>query len=153
MVTACRCPFTLMGTDAHHPMWQNLDTSRRRHLRVRHGIYYKSLQRSTLFALWWIFVSPGSLFSNRTGGANNSSGRWSTQFVAGQSYSDSSSASQDHGAECDGRQQLRPAAFHSAVGHINYGVGLELGADIKIPGACEVNLPIDVSSSAVRTYT
>lgn len=93
-------------------------------------------------------MSPGSLFSDQTGA--NSSGPWATQFVAGQSYSDSSSASQDHGAECDGHQQLRPAAFHSAVGHINYGVGLELGADIKIPGACEVNLPIDVSPSRVR---
>lgn len=137
-----------MGTGTHHPMRQGPENPRRRH-RVRHGVSYKYLQRSTLLALWWIFVSPGSLLSDPT--KANSSGPWPTLFVAGQRYSDSSTASEDHGAECDGHQQLRPAVFHSAVGHINYGVGLELGADIKIPGACEVNLPIDVSSST-STY-
>lgn len=143
------------AADAHHPMRQRPEhpLHHRRH-RVRHGMLdYKLLHRCTLLAIWWIFVSPDRLFLGRTGGANSSGGRpWPTHFVAGQSYSDSSSSSvssQNHGggdAECDGHQQLRPAAFHSAVGHINYGVGLELGADIKIPGACEVNLPIDVST-------
>lgn len=47
-------------------------------------------------------------------------------------------------SSCDGRQHPRPAAIYSAVGHIDRGVGLELKADINIPGACEVNLPIQV---------
>lgn len=54
-------------------------------------------------------------------------------------------ASEYYSASCDGRQQPRPAAIYSAVGHFNYGVGLDLQADISIPGACEVNFPIDVS--------
>lgn len=45
---------------------------------------------------------------------------------------------------CNGRHYARPAAVHTAVGHVNYGVGLGLKADISIPGACEINLPIQV---------
>lgn len=66
---------------------------------------------------------------------------WSTPFVAAQS----TEASEDYSTTCDGSQQPRPGAIYSAVGHLNYGVGLDLKADISIPGACEVNLPIEVS--------
>ena len=103
-------------------------------------------------------MSPESSSLFRSGGASSSSsssssssrsdsGPWTILFVAGQS--DSSDSSE----QCDGHQQLRPGAFHSAVGHLNYGVGLELGADIKIPGACEVNLPIDVSTVSLTSDT
>lgn len=49
-----------------------------------------------------------------------------------------------HTAICDGRLEPLPGAVYSAVGHVNYGVGVNLRADIGIWGGCEVNLPIEV---------
>lgn len=63
---------------------------------------------------------------------------------AAQTAADEQKTSMSSGAICNGLHYPRPAAVHKAVGHVNYGVGLELKADISIPGACEINLPIQV---------
>lgn len=51
---------------------------------------------------------------------------------------------------CDGRSEPRPGAIYSAVGHVNYGVGIDLRPDIGITGGCEVNLPIEVCIKALE---
>lgn len=102
--------------------------------------------RRFVFATWWIFGSPDFLLTDE-GGVRSA---WSTRAEA-QSVQASGGTSEDHSATCDGRQQPRPGAIYSAVGHLNYGVGLDLRADISIPGACEVNLPIDVRRCSAST--
>lgn len=99
------------------------------------------MERLFLFATWWIFGSPDLLFTDE-GGVRSA---WSTWADAQSVQASSRTYDEDYSAACDGRQQPRPGAIYSAVGHVNYGVGLDLRADIRIPGACEVNLPIDVS--------
>lgn len=94
-------------------------------------------QLGILLGIWCILGSTDVLLSYH-GGRHSA---WTTPFVAAQSVE----SIEGYSASCDGHQQPRPGAIYSAVGHLNYGVGLYLKADIGIPGACEVNFPIDVS--------
>lgn len=64
-------------------------------------------------------------------------------FAMAQSTSNAA-AGEGYAVICDGRTKPKPGAVYSAVGHVNYGVGVGLQADISIPGGCEVNLPIEV---------
>lgn len=127
-----------MGARVHFSGWQNPCFQQRRRRLRRHRFVNRGLPRFLVVAIW-ILGSPNTRSDQGTVGV------WSTQFVAAQSAGASSSYSQDYSASCDGIQQPRPGAIYSAVGHLNYGVGLDLKADISIPGECEVNLPIDVS--------
>ena len=124
----------LMGDRVHRSWWHG-ESPYRRH-RPRSGrVGGKCIQRG-LLGIWWIF---GSITNQR--GVRSP---WPTPFVAAQV----SGTSGDYNVTCNGNQQPRPGAIYSAVGHLNYGVGLDLKADISIPGACEVNLPIEVSLMA-----
>lgn len=122
------------------PWWKGLKSSDYQRRR-RQGFDRKSAQRFILIGILWIFGSPDCLLTNR--GVSRSSVPLA-RFVAAHSTDRSSSTSLEESAACDGRQLPRPGAIYSAVGHLDYGVGLELRADIPIPGSCEVNLPIDV---------
>lgn len=117
-----------MVGDLHRPWRYDLKPLTRRHVLRRHGT--KTIQRF-LVLLWILTVGSPDVGSRR--------------LVAVQGAQAASSASENLSASCDGRQQPRPGAIYSAVAHLNYGVGLDLRADISIPGECEVNLPIDVS--------
>lgn len=128
-----------MSARVHRSWWQSPGCPYRRCRTRKCGINGKSIQ-GFAFATWWIFGSPDFLLTNEYGVRST----WSTLADA-QTVQASSGAPDDYSATCDGRQQPRPGAIYSAVGHLNYGVGLDLRADISIPGACEVNLPIDVS--------
>lgn len=98
-----------------------------------HGLFFVPC----LLLLLWIFFSASGFFKRRE---NVVSDEWKSIWFAAAEEIHSSSAS------CDGTQQPRPGAIYSAVGHIDYGVGLELKADLSISGECEANLPIAVSS-------
>ncbi|CAM9804686.1 unnamed protein product, partial [Scytosiphon promiscuus] len=93
----------------------------------------KCVQRFVLAI--WILASPHTGSNQRT---------VHTHFVAAQIAGDLSDYAEGYSTSCNGIQQPRPGAIYSAVGHLDYGVGLDLKADITIPGECEVNLPIDV---------
>lgn len=109
----------------------------RRRYRTGNGFY--KCARILVFVLlfWWILdLSPGRLFATdkRRRGSAHSVRSTFWLLVAAEEYSNT----------CNGRQDPRPGAIYSAVGHLNYGVGVDLRADMSIPGACEVNLPIKV---------
>lgn len=128
-----------MGAHVHRSRWHRLELRhRRRHLRGR-ITRISLLQRCVNLGVWSILGSTDLL--SHQGGPHCA---WTTSFVAAEGAGESESYS----ASCDGRQEPRPGAIYSAVGHLNYGVGLDLKADISIPGACEVNFPINVSSAS-----
>lgn len=125
-----------MSASAHYA--RRLDPQpgpyRRRH-RTGNG-FYKCTRMFVLvlLSLWILTSSPGNLFgTGRRGGAHSAQSTFRL-LVAAEEYSNT----------CNGRQDPRPGAIYSAVGHLNYGVGVDLRADMSIPGACEVNLPINV---------
>lgn len=114
--------------------------------RLRSKIRWRAAHRFFLVTLvLWIFGSPNSLKPEK-GNAGLYRRRWPAQSVAAQNTDNSASASEESTSICDGHQKPRPGAIYSTVGHVNYGVGLGLRADLSLPGACEVNLPIDVST-------
>ena len=113
---------------------------RRRPGRCGRSTHTSLLQRCILLGASFILGSTDFLLPHH-GGRHSA---WTAAFAAAQSVESSGSYS----ASCDGHQEPRPGAIYSAVGHLNYGVGLDLKADISIPGACEVNFPIDVSSGS-----
>lgn len=136
----------------HGPRWWNPTPPHRRHRRC-HGNGCVYVQRFVVvLTLWWIFGSLDSLVSN-TGREGLARSARSTPLVAAQrtNNDDTSSTTGVYSTSCDGRMQPRPGAIYSAVGHLNYGVGLELRADMSIPGGCEVNLPIEVSRAMYAT--
>lgn len=113
---------------------------RRRLERCGRSTHTSLLQRCILLGASCILGSTDFLLPHH-GGRHSA---WTAAFAAAQSVESSGSYS----ASCDGHQEPRPGAIYAAVGHLNYGVGLDLKADISIPGACEVNFPIDVSSGS-----
>ncbi|CAM9114790.1 unnamed protein product [Hapterophycus canaliculatus] len=126
-----------MGVLVYHSWWQTLVFQHKRRRLRRYRYDNKCIRRFILTI--WIFGSPNNRSNQRT-----VQSIWSTPFVATQSAGASSGYSADYSVGCDGIQQPRPGAIYSAVGHLDHGVGLDLKADISIPGECEVNLPIDV---------
>lgn len=92
--------------------------------------------------LVWILAPPPRIVLDPTRGAGYRT--IGTTWSVAAHNSDDLSTWRESSTSCDGQQELRPGAIYSAVGHINYGVAVELRPDISIPGACEVNLPIDV---------
>lgn len=118
-------------------MWSPQPGHYRRRYRTGNG-FYKCTRMFVLvlLPLWILTSSPGNLFGTETG---RRGGAYSAQptfrlLVAAEEYSNT----------CNARQNPQPGAIYSAVGHLNYGVGVDLRADMSIPGACEVNLPINV---------
>lgn len=131
-----------MDARVHRSWWQSVELRHRRHRLQRCRINRKSLLQRCILGIWCIFGSTDFPLTDQ--GGHHSA--WTAPLVSAQIVD----ASESYSASCDGHQHPRPGAIYSAVGHLNYGVGLDLQADIGIPGACEVNFPIDVSSSYVR---
>lgn len=103
--------------------------------------------------LWWCLLSlpPGGYWFHRDGEERGSGAAESSSGVADKDPTMILSwftEAHTTNTGCDGRPEPRPGAIYSAVGHVNYGVGIDLRPDISISGGCEVNLPIEVCINA-----
>lgn len=98
-----------------------------------------SVAFSAAILSWCVLTLPRGFLYNREHQIKPITTFSSTWFAMAQT-----TTTEGHTANCDGRPEPRPGAIYSTVGHVNYGVGVKLRADISIPGGCEVNLPIEV---------
>lgn len=111
----------------------------------------REYMRLFLGLLAWISSSPLTLDRTNNPSANGGQGiavdavRWVWSATAQTAGDEANRSEGKYHDVCDGFLEPRPGAIYSAVGHLDYGVGLEPRPDIAIPGACEVNLPIHVS--------